>query len=74
MDLYHLLQALTVLVLWNNKIGDAGAQYLAKALQHNSVRLGLFSQLSHESLIIRNRYSPSLMFDTTKLAVKEHGI
>jgi hypothetical protein len=33
-----MLQALTAISLDSNHIGDTGAQYLAEALQHNTVR------------------------------------
>ena len=36
--LFHFIQALTTLTLWNNQIGVKGAQYLAEALRNNSVR------------------------------------
>jgi hypothetical protein len=53
MDLYHSMQTLTTLNLAYNVIGDKGAEYLANALQHNTVSLV-------SNLLILNR---SVSFD-----------
>jgi hypothetical protein len=46
MHLYHSIQTLTTLNLGQNYITDIGAQDLISALQHNKVRLILFSHTS----------------------------
>ncbi len=39
--IYYFLQIITELYLYDNKIGDQGAEYLACALQQNKVELFL---------------------------------
>jgi len=43
------IKTLTTLDLTSNKLGPAGAEYLADALRHNNVRLVLFASLLYLS-------------------------
>jgi hypothetical protein len=45
MHLYDLIKTLTTLNLRHNQIGDVGAQHLVNALEHNTVRLVLYSSV-----------------------------
>jgi hypothetical protein len=47
--LVWLIQTLTILEFYNNQIRDAGAQYLADALQNNTVTIVLSSFISYSS-------------------------
>ena len=70
----HLIQTLTILDLWGNKIGTAGAQHLARALQVNKVRLDL-SPSHHSSIIfISHRHLQRWILIGTALAMEERNI
>jgi len=69
------IQTLTTLDLSGNKIGDQGAQYLAEALRHNTVR----SSLLHVFIIISflslsYRHSLHSTCRTIKSEIKVHNI
>jgi len=69
------IQALTTLGLDKNRIGAQGAQYLAEALQHNTVTyslLHIFTIISFLSLSYR--YSLHSTLTTIKLEIKVRNI
>jgi len=78
--LFHFIQTLTTLHLEFNQIGDKGAQYLAEALQHNSVSdhhsfsffFFVYSIISRA--FISYRHSPHSTFNTIKSELKVHNI
>jgi hypothetical protein len=50
MHLYLSMQKLTTLNLEKNKMDNKGVQHLANILQHNKVRLVLFSPILYASV------------------------
>jgi len=73
--LLSFIQTLTKLNLWQNQIGDQGAQYLGEALRHNTVRLSLlhvFTVISFLSLSCRHSLHSTCA--TIKSDLKMHSI
>jgi hypothetical protein len=65
--IHHLSQTLTTLNVYNNQIGDQGAEHLANALQQNKVTsLRQLHFLCNYSFIIYHRRSRHLSSITTK--------
>lgn len=70
----HRTQTLTTLRFEHNYIGAAGAQYLANALQVNTVRIDV--SLSHQlsDILTSHRHSQRFILDGTISSLKVHCI
>jgi hypothetical protein len=72
---HYLLQTLTTLKLYNNKIGDQGAEHLANALQQNKVTLLTLSHfLRNCSFMNFHRHSQHLTSEATESVLKAQNI
>ena len=70
----HFAQTLITLNLSSNKIDDEGAQYLASALQVNSVRLDFPASHLLPIILISHRHSQRWILAPTRSVLKEHSI
>jgi len=69
------IQTLTTLHLYDNQIGDQGAQYLGEALRHNTVRSSLLHVLIIISFLsLSHRHSLHSTCRTIKSEIKVHNI
>lgn len=70
-----LKQVLTELTIWRNEIYAEGAQYLAQALEKNTVIFTCLLFHYHVSIIIFTyRHLPNLIFKITESVTKEQNI
>jgi len=71
--LSYFIQTLTILDLWNNRIGDKGAQHLSDALRQNTVRQILSSSFI-QLFLISYRHSLHSTWKGIESEMKVHNI
>jgi hypothetical protein len=74
MHLYHSIQTLVTLVLAYNTIREEGAQNLAYALQHNTVKISFLFMYFLFIYVIEYRHLPRWNLHTTQFVMKELNI
>ncbi len=73
--LSHFIKTLTILYLFNNRIGDKGAQCLGEGLQKNTVRQTISFFISIIFIFhISYRHSPNSASLQIKSAIKVHNV